>query len=100
MYKRELLAPTTAATQSSVVTVANTNTGLIVWSELGLVRGEYIDIEISPNGEDKWQPLWMNGAQYRLWDRSIAVSLSGPAFFRVNKPLTTNPVGIYSVSWR
>jgi len=95
--QRTLLEPTTSSGYSEVITATDTHpVTLIVYSAGGLVAGEDHTIQISHDGGNTWQDLYMDGALIQLTSTNVAKTIYGPGTFRVSKSATTNAAGIYA----
>lgn len=66
---------------------------VISHAALGLVAAQHADIQVSHDGV-LWQDLFVGTVQQRLNTTNTQIALDAPGIYRVNKGVTTNPVGI------
>lgn len=87
-----LIADTTNAVVSSTVQLVDINSSVIVIIKGGVVSEEFpVEVRVGPTD---FVPLKVDGKNVLHKDTNF-VTLKGRMAFRVNKPVTTNPVGVY-----
>jgi hypothetical protein len=90
---RILISPTTqAATKEFKLDVVQSNFPQI-YATGTLVSGEDIEIQ-QPDGSGGWNTITYDGSDFVLNVDTNRQSITGCGTFRINKPATTNAVGV------
>lgn len=96
---KTLLAPQTAAGQSSIVRVKRDSSSKsgspISLSAPGLAGGENADVQFSKDEGATWDDLFQDGAQIRITSINNMITIFGPGTYRVDKEATAAAVGIF-----